>query len=178
MTYSCSDLADDVTNQLAVAGLLGDSIPDDDPEECGRLIGLSIGKLIADKATMMVALKRTAPWLGRAIVEGIHKTCAMPNDLPRTLEMVEAATAGDDAPPIVTLSERDNTIVGLAVEQVKWKDGALEMGATTDTSAMVSEGEDNGAYVRAWVWVDFAGTPLDKSDDEARAEAYSESKEC
>jgi len=28
--------------------------------------------------------------------------------------------------------------------------------------AILSEGEDNGAYLQAWVWVDFAGTDLDK----------------
>lgn len=36
--------------------------------------------------------------------------------------------------------------------------------------AMVSEGDDNGAYVQGWVWVPFARTPLDKDplgkDDE------------
>ena len=32
------------------------------------------------------------------------------------------------------------------------------------TDAEISEGEDNGAYVQAWVWVSFAGTELDKED--------------
>lgn len=35
---------------------------------------------------------------------------------------------------------------------------ALEIGA----AAKVSEGGDNGAYVQAWMWVSFEGTPLDK----------------
>jgi hypothetical protein len=26
----------------------------------------------------------------------------------------------------------------------------------------ISEGDDNGAYVRAWFWVSFEGTDLDK----------------
>lgn len=29
-------------------------------------------------------------------------------------------------------------------------------------NAIVSEGDDNGAYVMAWVWADFNGTPLNK----------------
>lgn len=31
-----------------------------------------------------------------------------------------------------------------------------------DEDALVSEGDDNGAYVQAWVWVSFEGTPFDK----------------
>lgn len=30
----------------------------------------------------------------------------------------------------------------------------------------VSEVEDNGAYVQVWIWVDFAGTDLDKDREE------------
>lgn len=38
------------------------------------------------------------------------------------------------------------------------KEGELEI----DAEAVVSEGFDNGAYVAAWVWVDFSGTAEDK----------------
>lgn len=38
------------------------------------------------------------------------------------------------------------------------KDGHLEI----DDNAEISMGEDNGAYVQAWVWVDFSGTEFDK----------------
>lgn len=31
-----------------------------------------------------------------------------------------------------------------------------------DADATLSEGDDNGCYVSAWVWVCFAGTPYDK----------------
>jgi hypothetical protein len=31
-----------------------------------------------------------------------------------------------------------------------------------DADARISEGDENGAFVRAWVWVDFSGTELDK----------------
>jgi hypothetical protein len=37
--------------------------------------------------------------------------------------------------------------------------------AQIEDDATVSEGDDNGAYVQAWVWVDFAGTALDKHAD-------------
>jgi hypothetical protein len=45
------------------------------------------------------------------------------------------------------------------------RDGEIEV----DESAIVSEGDDNGAYVSAWLWVPFEGTALDK-DLEAEVE--------
>tara|TARA_R110000868_G_scaffold307677_1_gene569333 strand:- start:703 stop:978 length:276 start_codon:yes stop_codon:yes gene_type:complete len=44
-------------------------------------------------------------------------------------------------------------------------DHGIEIGDPSDAHVMVSEGEDNGAYVRAWVWVSFEGTPLDKEEE-------------
>lgn len=41
------------------------------------------------------------------------------------------------------------------------REGDLEI----DEDAVVSEGDDNGAYVQCWKWVEFAGTPLDKEPD-------------
>ena len=38
------------------------------------------------------------------------------------------------------------------------EDGVCEI----DDSSLISEGDDNGCYVEAWVWVDFSGTELDK----------------
>jgi hypothetical protein len=35
-----------------------------------------------------------------------------------------------------------------------------------DDDAELSEGDDNGTYVAAWVWVDFAGTKFDKEPEE------------
>src|SRR5438105_4681318 len=55
-------------------------------------------------------------------------------------------------------STRDAQIVALAREQC-YRDGECEI----DETAIVSEGADNGAYVQAWVWVDFEGTDLDKN---------------
>lgn len=34
-----------------------------------------------------------------------------------------------------------------------------------DDNAKFSEGEDNGTYVQAWVWVSYSGTPLDKEPE-------------
>lgn len=54
---------------------------------------------------------------------------------------------------------RRKAIVELAIDQHHVDgDGEVEV----DANAEVSEGEDNGAYVQAWVWVDFSGTQLDK----------------
>jgi hypothetical protein len=44
------------------------------------------------------------------------------------------------------------------IELVETRDGETEC----DPDAVVSEGDDNGAYVMTWSWVDFSGTPLDK----------------
>lgn len=53
-------------------------------------------------------------------------------------------------------TDRDKQIADLAPT----REGELEV-----DNAIVSEGDDNGAYVLAWVWVPFNGTELDKGDD-------------
>lgn len=57
--------------------------------------------------------------------------------------------------------KRLNTIRNLAARE--YSDlGRIEI----DNNADVSEGDDNGAFVQAWVWVDFAGVPgLDKASE-------------
>jgi hypothetical protein len=54
-------------------------------------------------------------------------------------------------------SEREAKIRAM-VEPV---DGELEV----DDEAIVSEGDDNGAYVQTWTWVSFVGTDLDKEEE-------------
>lgn len=54
--------------------------------------------------------------------------------------------------------EQDREVVDLAFAQVH-AEGDCEV----DQSAIVSAGEDNGAYVMTWSWVDFEGTALCKS---------------
>lgn len=60
------------------------------------------------------------------------------------------------------MTKREKAICDLANRQIEWTD-ELEMGAPTDKHTMVSEGDENGAWVRAWVWVSFNGTALCKS---------------
>ncbi len=57
--------------------------------------------------------------------------------------------------------ERRFQILDLAREQCQLE-GAVEI----DESAEVSEGEVNGCYVQAWVWVDFSDTDFDKEREE------------
>jgi hypothetical protein len=52
---------------------------------------------------------------------------------------------------------RRQAIVNMAKAQAE-----IEGSVEVDDDAKVSEGYDNGAYVQAWVWVDFADTDLDK----------------
>lgn len=56
---------------------------------------------------------------------------------------------------------RRKAIVAMAFD-IHVRDGEVEV----DDNAVVSEGEDNGAYVQAWVWVDFARTEFDKEPEE------------
>lgn len=49
------------------------------------------------------------------------------------------------------------------------QEGAIEV----DNSAIVSEGDDNGAYVSAWLWVSFEGTALDKDVEPEDEDGYS-----
>jgi hypothetical protein len=59
-------------------------------------------------------------------------------------------------------SEREKQIIALAKEHYEGSSQASDGDINVDDDAVVSEGEENGAYVAAWVWVRFAGTPLDK----------------
>ena len=55
---------------------------------------------------------------------------------------------------------RRRAIIEIARER-KQKEGVLEI----DDGAQVSEGDDNGCYLAAWVWVEFAGTRFDKETE-------------
>jgi len=63
--------------------------------------------------------------------------------IPKVISQQEA-----DRREIIEMARNDNPIC----------DGELEI----DDNAVVSHGEDNGAYVQAWVWVGFGGTRFDK----------------
>jgi len=60
--------------------------------------------------------------------------------------------------------ERRFEIIELAREQ-RQEEGFVEI----DDDARLSEGNDNGCYVAAWVWVDFGGTKFDKEMEETNA---------
>ena len=64
--------------------------------------------------------------------------------------------------------ERRSEIIELAREQ-RQEEGLVEI----DDTAQVSEADDNGCYVAAWVWVDFADSKFDKEkgDNETQATA-------
>lgn len=52
-------------------------------------------------------------------------------------------------------------------------EGDLEI----DETAVVSEGNDNGAYVQMWKWIDFAGTALCKDTDCSDLKCVAHNKE-
>lgn len=60
-------------------------------------------------------------------------------------------------PPSAEDLARDERIRDLARDQHE-REGEVEIAY----EAIVSEGDDNGAYVQAWVWADFHGTNFDK----------------
>lgn len=60
---------------------------------------------------------------------------------------------------ITAEEERDRKkVIKLAREDSRLRQGSLEI----DDNAVVSWSSDNGAYVQAWLWVDFNGTELDE----------------
>lgn len=73
------------------------------------------------------------------------------------LRRIEIPAAED--PEVVA---RERKIGELAMATLTRSDGTLEF----DPNPPVSEGDDNGAYVQAWAWVDFAGTEFDKAKKE------------
>ena len=60
----------------------------------------------------------------------------------------------------MTDGERALNILDLAAESLPphWDPNDLEI----DSDICIAEGDDNGAFVRAWMWVDFTGTELCK----------------
>lgn len=56
-----------------------------------------------------------------------------------------------------TEQDRRHRIIALARVQ-HHREGEVEI----DNGAKLSEGDDNGCYVAAWVWCDYAGTEFDK----------------
>lgn len=58
---------------------------------------------------------------------------------------------------------RHKTIIELAREEYR-------LDTKIDDNAPLSEGDDNGCYVQAWVWVSFGGTPYDKETKETTNE--------
>lgn len=70
------------------------------------------------------------------------------------------APTGEDEEP--EPDDRRQRIVDLAVEQ-----HGMGENIDVDSDATVSEGDDNGCYVSAWVWVNFSGTEFDKEADDS-----------
>jgi hypothetical protein len=60
----------------------------------------------------------------------------------------------------MTEDARREKIIWIARQRYQ-REGSIEI----DDGAILSEGEDNGTYVQAWVWVDFAGTEFDKEEE-------------
>lgn len=60
----------------------------------------------------------------------------------------------------VKKEERRRQKIVAKAQQAYHREGEVEV----DDGAELSEGEDNGTYVQAWVWVSFAGTEFDKEN--------------
>lgn len=62
-------------------------------------------------------------------------------------------------PEAITQEEADRReIIEWARNEHEGYDGEVQV----DDDAVISHGDDNGAYVQAWVWVSFGGTRMDK----------------
>ncbi|HZO99877.1 MAG TPA: hypothetical protein VFD30_06270 [Terriglobia bacterium] len=74
------------------------------------------------------------------------------------LRAIEGLTFGDCVEFFGEQDSRERRIAKLARKRLT-DPGELEI----DEPTVLSEGDDNGAYVMAWAWVDFDGVPgLDK----------------
>jgi len=77
-------------------------------------------------------------------------------DIPAPIrDKLTAATAAPD--------EREAKIIEIAGDMAYVREGEVEIDDPCHGMPIISEGGDNGAYVLAWVWADFAGTELDKT---------------
>jgi len=75
----------------------------------------------------------------------------------RVLALLLMAEIAADAEHPMTKEERRQAIVARAQDEYH-DEGFIEV----DDNAKLSEGDDNGTYVQAWVWMDFACTQFDK----------------
>lgn len=67
-------------------------------------------------------------------------------------------------------TDEDDKIRQKTIRNLARKQHAIVGQLEIDPDAIVSEGDDNGAYVAAWVWVNFHGHPdLDKNSRALRA---------
>lgn len=93
--------------------------------------------------------------------EGLDRLKTLPNTL---VELGNYLLEQSDAPedPERTLALQ---VLRLAKQQVP-DDVQIDFQEDMEhPEALVSLGEDNGAYVQAWVWVSFDGTELDKTEE-------------
>lgn len=91
--------------------------------------------------------------------EDCHR-CLITNRLHQLDQAFTGVTEDDLASTNPFTDARHESIRTLAQDQHCSDDIAI------DEDAIVSEGSDNGAYVAAWVWTRFEGTPLDKEPEE------------
>lgn len=78
--------------------------------------------------------------------------------------MTNSSTVSKD----LTQEETDRReIVEMARNEYEGYDGDVQV----DDNAVISNGEDNGAYVQAWVWVGFGGTRFDKNPTDESSSA-------
>lgn len=82
----------------------------------------------------------------------VISTTNQPHAMPTTPE-TDTMKAAREA------EERRRSIIKLAKKTIE-KEGSLEI----DSDAEISEGDDNGAYVQAWVWLPFDNTEFDKEE--------------
>lgn len=79
--------------------------------------------------------------------------------------VIDEDTDFDEVTRELEANRRHAGIVDLAHNEYHI-DGACEI----DHDAKLSEGEGNGCWVQAWVWVNFAGTPYDKEARDAASD--------
>lgn len=185
MSYSASDFMDEITRALVLADLVApNAFADEDASTLEDTANLCLKAILqcrddrnALRASLALMTEHADSFIGDWANDVDKDSRDDFNVACKQLEEAQALLERIPEPPTIRHGEDDNlrvgAIINLAESTYPWKDGEIEIGDENDKRGyMVSESDDNGAYVRAWVWIDFEGTPLDKntaSDEETRS---------
>lgn len=97
--------------------------------------------------------------LARDLYEAAKAFVAGETDDTEAFDKIKAAVDALDKSNDERDCEREAKVIDCLPDRFRCSDDI-----DIDDSPIISEGDDNGAYVQAWIWAPFAGTELDKEE--------------